>query len=163
MSSTHVTLEKGFALDAMEFIAHLEHIAKTAEHGNISSKIFGEFIAVIGGGNTAVDTARAAKRIDGVQDVSIIYRRTKQLMPANADDLELALTEGIKLYELLMPISHQNGILTCFKMKLGEPDSSGRSSPIETDEKVEIPADTVIAATGNKSNCAGCLMKSLKD
>jgi len=147
-----IELENGSPLDALEFLAHLKFDEKSSEK-TISSKTFGESIAVIGGGNTAIDTARAAKRINGVKRVSIIYRRTKRFMPADIEELMLASHEGVEFYELLAPKSHTNGILTCTQMELGEPDSSGRRSPVATDKTVDIPADTVIAAIGNKA-CA---------
>ena len=155
-----ITLEHGAALDALEFLAHLKHNEKAVRNAvsddtdapvPVSAKIFGENIAVIGGGNTAMDTARAAKRIPGVKQVSVVYRRTKRFMPAAAEELELTAGEGVVFYELLSPRSLDNGVLTCTQMKLGEPDSSGRRSPVATEETVEVPADTVIAAVGNKS------------
>jgi len=146
-----VDLENGSTIDALEFLAHLKHDSKSPTPG-ISSKTFGKNIAVIGGGNTAMDTARAAKRIPGVSQVSLVYRRTKRYMPADAEELELAIEDGVEFYELLAPKSHKDGNLTCTKMKLGEPDASGRRSPVATDEIVEVPANTVIAAVGYKSN-----------
>jgi len=151
-----VELENGAALDALEFLAHLKHNSKATKEKCLTSSTFGESIAVIGGGNTAMDAARAAKRIPGVSRVSIVYRRTKRYMPADAEELELALDEGIEFYELLAPKSLSDGILTCIKMKLGEPDASGRRSPVPTDELIEVPADTAIAAIGNKIGCTFC-------
>jgi len=156
-----VELENGTALDALEFLAHLKHDSKSSS-GTVSSKTFGENIVVIGGGNTAMDTARAAKRIRGVSRVSIVYRRTKRFMPADAEELELAAAEGIEFNELLAPKSHRDGKLICTVMKLGDPDSSGRRSPVATDETVEIPADTVIAAVGNKA-CSDICGMDAKD
>ena len=101
MSSTIILLEKGLALDALEFLAHLEHIKKSGAPVHPLSKIFGENIAIIGGGNTAVTTARAAVRLSGVKKISIIYRRAKQYMPADAEKFELALKEGVAFYEFL--------------------------------------------------------------
>jgi len=148
-------LEKGTMLDALEFLAHLKHDSKSSAPC-ISSRTFGENIAVVGGGNTAMDTARAAKRIPGVSNVSVVYRRTKRYMPADPEELELALEEGILFYELLAPKSLYGGKLTCIQMKLGDPDLSGRRSPVPTEEITEIPADTVIAAIGNKTGCTLC-------
>lgn len=110
----------------------------------------GKNIAIIGGGNTAMDAARAAKRIDKVEKVTIVYRRTKRFMPADEEELELAVSEGVEFVELASPKEHKAGVLICSKMKLGEPDSSNRRRPVETDEKVEIKADTVICAIGEK-------------
>jgi len=150
-----IELEEGFAIDALEFLAHLKHDAKTSAENNtesiVSSNLFGENIAIVGGGNTAMDAARAAKRIRGVKNVSIVYRRTKDYMPADIEELELALSEGVEFYELLSPKSITGGVLTCHQMKLGEPDSSGRRSPVQTNNLVEIQANTLIAAIGNKA------------
>ncbi len=108
----------------------------------------GKSIAIIGGGNSAMDAARAAKRLDGVEKVSIVYRRTKKYMPADADELQLAIDEGVEFSELLSPKKQENGELVCAKMTLGEPDASGRRRPVETDELVKVPADLVVYAVG---------------
>ncbi|SHH19200.1 putative selenate reductase subunit YgfK [Clostridium grantii] len=112
----------------------------------------GKNVVVIGGGNTAMDAARAAKRADGVENVYIVYRRTKRYMPADEEELHLALEDGVEFKELLAPVKISNGALICKVMKLGEPDESGRRKPIATDETVEILADTIIAAVGEKIN-----------
>ena len=110
----------------------------------------GEYVVVAGGGNTAMDAARAAVRVPGVRGVSLVYRRTEKYMPADAEELALALADGVILRELLVPKSLSGGVLTCAKVKLGEADASGRRAPVETEELVEIPADTVITAVGEK-------------
>lgn len=108
-------------------------------------------IAVVGAGNSAMDAARTAKRLPGVENVYIVYRRTKEYMPADKEELSLALKEGIEFKELLSPVAYINGILKCQGMKLGAVDSSGRRSPIALeDEFIEIKADTVIAAVGEQ-------------
>ncbi len=110
----------------------------------------GKAVAVVGGGNTAMDAARAAKAAPGVEKVTLVYRRTKKYMPADAEELELALQDGVEFAELLSPEKQENGILTCRRMTLGDPDESGRRRPVETEERVQIPADSVIAALGEK-------------
>lgn len=110
----------------------------------------GKNVVVIGGGNTAMDTARAAKRNSGVEKVSLVYRRTKRYMPADAEELEMAIADGVEFAELLAPVKLENGKLTCRKMVLGDYDESGRRGVVETDELVEVLADTVIAAVGEK-------------
>lgn len=109
----------------------------------------GKAVAVVGGGNTAMDAARAAKRL-GVEKVAIVYRRTKKYMPAEEEELELAEEDGVAFAELLAPVKQENGKLVCRKMKLGEPDAGGRRMPVETDELVEIDADTIVAAVGER-------------
>ena len=114
----------------------------------------GKHVVVIGAGNTAMDAARMAKRIGGVEDVSIVYRRTKRYMPADEEELREALEEGIIMRELLAPKVQKDGILTCKKVVLGEMDESGRQRPVETDEEVQIPADTIIASLGERVDSA---------
>ena len=108
----------------------------------------GEDVAVIGGGNTAMDAARAAKRADGVKNVRVVYRRTARYMPADEEELNIALREGVEFMELLAPVSHEGGVLKCARVALGEPDASGRRSPVPTDEIIDVPCDTVISAVG---------------
>ncbi|HZW82422.1 MAG TPA: FAD-dependent oxidoreductase, partial [Candidatus Deferrimicrobium sp.] len=108
----------------------------------------GENVAVIGGGNSAMDAARAALRVKNVSKVYVVYRRTKEYMPADQEELDLAMGEGVIFQELLAPLALQNGILKCQRMALGEPDSSGRRSPVATEEVVELAVDTVLSATG---------------
>ncbi len=114
----------------------------------------GENVAVIGGGNTAMDAARAAKRIPGVKRVSLVYRRTKRYMPADQEELELALADGVEFRELLAPVGAKDGVLTCRVMELGAPDASGRRAPVDTGKTVEVPADTVITAVGERVDTA---------
>ena len=106
-------------------------------------------VAVIGGGNTAMDAARLALR-SGAESSTLVYRRTRKYMPADAEELELAIADGVQFLELVSPVEQKDGKLVCKKMVLGEPDASGRRSPVETDEVVEIPCDTVISAVGEK-------------
>ncbi len=110
----------------------------------------GRDVVVVGGGNTAMDTARAAKAFPGVENVYLVYRRDKRNMPADAEELELAMSEGVEFKDLLSPIGYSDGKLICKKNVLGEYDRSGRRAPVETDEIVTVPADTVIAAVGEK-------------
>ena len=106
-------------------------------------------VAVIGGGNPAMDAARLALR-SGAESSTLVYRRTKKYMPADAEELELAIADGVQFLELVSPVEQKDGKLICKKMKLGDPDASGRRAPVETDEVVEIPCDTVISAVGEK-------------
>ena len=106
-------------------------------------------VAVVGGGNTAMDAARLALRA-GAASSTLVYRRTKKYMPADAEELELAMADGVKFLELVSPVEQKDGKLLCRKMKLGEPDESGRRSPVDTGETVEIPCDTVISAVGEQ-------------
>lgn len=114
----------------------------------------GENVVVIGGGNTAMDAARAAKRVPGVKTVSLVYRRTKRYLPADQEELELALADGVEFRELLSPVGVKDGALTCKVMELGAPDASGRRSPVDTGKTAQVPADAVIAAVGERVDTA---------
>lgn len=110
----------------------------------------GKAVAVIGAGNTAMDVARVAKRIPGVEDVYLIYRRTARYMPADEEELKMALADGVIFKELMAPVSFKDGKLLCKEMKLGEADASGRRSPVETGNEVTFEVDRVITAIGEK-------------
>ena len=119
---------------------------KGVKAGNIS--VAGN-IAVIGGGNTAMDAARLAKR-SGAKNVTLVYRRTRKYMPADEHELALALADGVTFAELAAPVKQADGVLTCEKMVLGEADASGRRSPVGSGEFFEIPCDLVISAVGEQ-------------
>ena len=106
-------------------------------------------VAVVGGGNTAMDAARAALRA-GAKSSTLVYRRTKKYMPADAEELELAMADGVHFLELVSPVEHSGGKLVCEKMALGEPDEKGRRKPVPTGERISIDCDTVVAAVGEQ-------------
>jgi len=114
----------------------------------------GERVAVIGGGNAAIDSARTALRL-GSREVTIVYRRTQAEMPANPEEVEAALAEGIEVYFLAAPsrIYRQDSELKleCIRMRLGEPDASGRRrpEPIKGSE-FTMSFDNIIAAIGQR-------------
>ncbi len=137
-----LSLREGSAMEALEFLRKAKHAP-----GELPAA---RNIAVIGGGNSAIDAARAAMKLAGVQQVSLVYRRTARYMPAAEEELEEALAEGIAFLELLSPISWDGRLLQCRKMTLGEADKSGRRSVVETEELSAVPADLVIAAIGEK-------------
>ena len=114
----------------------------------------GDEVAVIGGGNTAIDVARTALRIGAIP--TIYYRRTRKEMPAIAHEVNEALSEGIKIEFLTAPVKlNQNGKidLTLIKMNLGEPDESGRRKPVEVKgSEKQIQVDKIIAAIGQRSD-----------
>jgi heterodisulfide reductase subunit A len=121
---------------------------------NLGKKVkVGKKVAVIGGGNTAIDCARTAKRLGG-EEVRIVYRRSRSEMPASDEEVAAAEAEGIKLDFLTAPkrILSENDWLSgmeCIRMELGEPDASGRPRPIPIQRSEFImPVDTVIAALG---------------
>jgi len=111
----------------------------------------GDKVCIIGGGNAAVDSARTALRL-GCENVTIVYRRSRQEMPANPAEVEEAETEGVKIHYLATPVriigkdDHITG-MECIKMQLGEPDESGRRRPIPVkDSEFIVETDTVIPA-----------------
>ncbi len=133
-------LEYGEALDALEFLVKAKN-----DPGSLN---LGKNVVVLGGGNTAMDTARAAIRLKGVERVRLVYRRNKRYMPADEEELNEAVKDGVEFMELLAPIGVKDGELECSVMELGDMDSSGRRSPVDTGRRIKVPADTVIAAVG---------------
>ena len=121
---------------------------------NLGEEIeLGRKVVVVGGGNTAIDCARTAKRLRA-KEVTIVYRRSRSEMPASVEETTAAEEEGIKIEFLTTP-SHflsQNGRLAkmeCVRMKLGEPDTGGRPRPIPIEgSEFTTSVDTVIAALG---------------
>lgn len=135
-------LKTGETVNALAF---LEEFKK--KEGKLD---LGKNVVVIGGGNTAMDTARAAKRNQGVEHVYLVYRRTKRYMPADEEELVMAVEDGVEFKELLAPVELKGGNLVCKVMKLSDYDASGRRGVEETQEEVTVPADTVIAAVGEQ-------------
>ena len=122
---------------------------------NLGKKVgVGERVAVIGGGNAAIDSARTALRL-GAKEVTILYRRTRSEMPASAEEIEEAIAEGVKIEFLVAPsmIARRNGRVEVgsIRMRLGAIDASGRPSPepIEGSEFL-TSFDTIIAAVGQR-------------
>ena len=118
----------------------------------------GKSVAVVGGGNVAMDAARCAKRL-GAEHVYVIYRRSEVEMPARREEIHHAKEEGIEFLFLTNPTKigvDENGnaaAITCVKMALGEPDASGRRSPVEIENsEFDTPVDTVIIAVGTAPN-----------
>ncbi|MFH1383083.1 MAG: FAD-dependent oxidoreductase [Chloroflexota bacterium] len=136
--------ETGGVLDAIGFLKQV----------NAGNKVdLGNRVAVIGGGNAAIDAARVAHRL-GAKDVTVVYRRSRAEMPATISEVEGAEQEGIKLQFLSAPVRivNQDGRLTgieCNRMELGEPDASGRRRPmpIKGSEFI-LNVDNVISAIG---------------
>ncbi len=138
----NITVENANVLNAISF---LEDYNRT--EGNLE---LGKHVVVIGAGNTAMDTARAAKKNKGVDKVSIVYRRTKRYMPADEEELVLALEDGVELKELLAPIRLEGNKLLCDVMQLDAMDASGRRGVSKTGETTYVDADTMIAAVGEQ-------------
>ncbi|MDZ4179324.1 MAG: FAD-dependent oxidoreductase, partial [Coriobacteriia bacterium] len=117
----------------------------------------GRKVAVVGGGNVAMDSARTAKRL-GAEEVFLVYRRTEDEMPARKEEVHHAREEGIDFKMLCSPeeiLGHDGWVtgLTATRMELGEPDASGRRSPVcVLDSAFVIDCDTVIMAIGTRAN-----------
>ncbi len=118
----------------------------------------GDKVAVIGAGNVAMDAARTARRL-GAKEVYIVYRRSEKEMPARAEEIEHAIEEGVQLRLLTSPVEilgDKNGSVTgliCQRYELGEPDASGRRSPVVIPgSEYEMAMNTVIMALGQGPN-----------
>ena len=120
--------------------------------------LLGENVAVIGGGNTAMDSVRTARRM-GAHRAMIVYRRGEDEMPARAEEVKHAKEEGVEFLTLHNPVEYladENGRVKAMrvqKMELGEPDASGRRSPVPIPGAIEeIPVDLVIVSVGVSPN-----------
>ena len=118
----------------------------------------GKKVAVVGGGNVAMDAARSAKRL-GAEEVTIVYRRSAAELPARAEEVEHAHEEGIRFRFLTNPtaiLEGENGFvrgMTCVEMELGEPDASGRRRPVVREgSEFTVDCDCVIMALGTSPN-----------
>ncbi len=117
----------------------------------------GSQVAVVGGGNVAMDSARTAKRL-GAEKVILIYRRTRAEMPARLEEIKHAEEEGIEFFFLHNPLHYLGDAqgkvceVICQKMALGPPDASGRPRPVPTAEKVNFAIDVAVVAIGNGPN-----------
>jgi NADH-quinone oxidoreductase subunit F len=114
----------------------------------------GEKVLVIGGGNSAMDAARTAVRL-GAEQVTVVYRRMREQMPANPWEVDQAEEEGVGFHFLAAPVSCEGDVcvrgLTCQQMELGPPDESGRRSPVPIAcDPFHLEADTIIAAVGQQ-------------
>jgi len=144
-------------MSANEFLTRVNLMhANLPDHDTPLPYVDGKTVLVIGGGNTAMDAARTARRLGG--EVTIVYRRTRAEMPARVEELEHAEEEGIKLAELRNPVEFVGddksfvAAAIVDEMQLGEPDASGRRRPVSTGRTETMPADLVIMALGNAAN-----------
>jgi len=132
-------------VDAISFIYDLRS-------KGYSSVPVGDNVAVIGMGMTAIDAATQAKRL-GAKKVTMVYRRTEKEKPCTQHELDIALLDGCEVIWLAAPQKIKGSAgkvkqLVCSKMKLGEPDASGRRSPVDTGETFTLEVDMVIKAAG---------------
>ena len=117
----------------------------------------GDNVVIVGGGNTAIDCARTARRL-GAAKVAIVYRRTEKEMPADPEEVEDTREEGISFHFLTQPVEilEQDGKmvgLRCLRMELGEPDPSGRRRPMPVEgSEFDLEANVIIPAIGQAAN-----------
>ena len=120
--------------------------------------LHGKRVAVVGGGNVAMDSVRTAKRL-GAEAAMIVYRRTRKEVPARAEEVHHAEEEGIEFHFLTAPVevigNDKRWVtgLKCIRMKLGEPDASGRARPVPVPgSEFVLPCDVVVVAIGTRAN-----------
>jgi glutamate synthase (NADPH/NADH) small chain len=140
---------------ANEFLTRVNLMKASSETSNTPVKI-GNTVAVVGGGNVAMDAARTAKRL-GAETVFILYRRDFESLPARKEEIEHAKEEGVEFRLLKNPVEFlgQDYRLKAVKveiMKLGEPDDSGRRRPVGTKQYEEIEVDSCIISIGQSPN-----------
>jgi glutamate synthase (NADPH) small chain len=143
---------------ANEFLTR-SNLMRAYDFPEADTPIFvGENVAVLGGGNTAMDSVRTSLRL-GAKNAYIIYRRSRNEMPARIEEIHHAEEEGVQFNFLTSPIKYygdENGWvkeMECVKYELGEPDASGRRRPVLIEgSNFTIPIDTVVVAIGNSSN-----------
>ena len=145
----------GGVYSANEYLTRV-NLMKAYNKESITPVKRGKKVVVVGAGNVAMDSARTAIRLGG--EVHLVYRRSRQEMPARAEEIEHAEEEGL-IFDLLtnpVRIFGENGVvtgMTCIKMELGEPDASGRRSPVPVPgSEFDIECDQVIVALGTSPN-----------
>lgn len=143
---------------ANEFLTRINLMEAGRTAGSLTPIIKGNSVAVIGGGNTAMDCVRVARRL-GAERAMIVYRRSEAEMPARAEEVRHAREEGIEFVMLTAPLEilgdgdHWVTALRCQRMQLGEPDASGRRTPVAiAGSEFDIPADVVVNAVGTGAN-----------
>jgi formate dehydrogenase major subunit len=151
---TRIGCENDDAGNIFSGIDFLRNMEATGQKYDFSGKT----VAVIGGGNTAMDCCRTAKRC-GASRVIVLYRRTEKEMPANPIEIHESKLEGIEYMFLTAPArvnaddAGNVRSVTCFRMELGEPDASGRRRPVKVDgSEFDVEVDYVLAAIGQKTN-----------
>ncbi len=151
-------IELNGVLSANEFLTRV-NLMKAYKFPDVDTPVaIEERVAVIGGGNVAMDSARTALRL-GAKKVMVIYRRSEEQLPARREEYEHAVEEGVEFHFLRNPVSIKGdgkGFVNAIevkKMRLGEPDESGRARPLSIpDSEYEISVDNVIFAIGTRAN-----------
>ena len=145
-------------MSSNEYLTRINLMGAGRGQGYDTPVLRGRNVAVIGGGNTAMDSARTARRM-GAERVMLVYRRSLDEMPARREEVHHAMEEGIEFLTLHNPIEYRTDAsgrvaeMVLQVMELGEPDASGRRSPVPVEGKTEtLPADLVIVAVGVSPN-----------
>jgi len=147
----HLSRKLGIEGEDLEGVIHGVTFLKEVSLGN--EVYLGEKVAVVGGGNVAIDSVRTALRL-GSKEAFIVYRRSREEMPATKEEIEEAEEEGVKIHYLVAPVKvvgNKGRVvgLECIKMELGEPDESGRKRPVPVKgSEFTIDVDAVIPAIG---------------
>jgi len=141
--------EEGRVLSGLVFLKSVRE--------NNPAKI-GKKVVIVGGGNTAIDAARTARRMGS--DVTVLYRRTAVEMPAYEEEVQAAREEGVKFQFLCAPVRVEGSgnavVVTCTKMELGSPDASGRPKPVPVKgSEFDVQCETLIAAVGQDIHLTG--------
>jgi formate dehydrogenase beta subunit len=177
VSSAESLLEKGFSAvfvaagawkpakmgipgeDLNQVVDGLSFLKKVNE-GN--PPVIGRKVVVVGGGNTAVDAARAAVRLGA--EVVQIYRRTRAEMPAGSEEIGEAIEEGVRIEFLAAPVKIEKDQATCIRMQLGDADASGRRSPVPVaGSEYALDFDTLIMAIGQSADAASLSLEGRKN
>ena len=125
-------------------------------------QVIGRKVVVVGGGNTAVDAARAAVRLGA--EVVQIYRRTRVEMPAGSEEISEAIEEGVHVEYLTAPVKIEKDQVTCIRMQLGDADTSGRRAPVPVaGSEYALGFDTLIMAVGQSADAASLCLEGRKN
>ena len=140
-------------MSSNEFLTRV-NLMGAARQDEDTPVLHGHNVAVIGGGNTAMDSVRTARRM-GAENVMLVYRRSEDEMPARREEVKHAKEEGVRFLTLHNPLEYEGDekgnvrLMRLQRMELGEPDESGRRSPVAVDGAVEdVPVDLVIVSVG---------------
>ncbi|MDH7570174.1 MAG: FAD-dependent oxidoreductase, partial [Armatimonadota bacterium] len=154
--------DKEGVIAATEFLRSVALKQRGLADGDVTAQVAGKKVAVIGGGDTAIDAARTSLRL-GAAEVHVVYRRTRQDMPALAEEIDAAEAEGVQFHFLAAPVAVLgNGSVTgmrCQRMVLGEFDNGGRRKPVPLEgSQFDMPVDVIIAAIGQMPDleCVQC-------
>lgn len=157
-TGAHKNVEMGIPGEDAECVIDAIEFLRAVNRGDKVN--IGKNVAIIGGGNAAIDAARVAWRLSKDSNIQIIYRRSRLEMPAISDEIDEALSEGIKIQFLAVPVrviikGEKIESIECVRMRLGKIDASGRPRPIPVEgSEFTVPVDTLIPAIGQQPDLA---------